>query len=70
MGDSPDCRYLLTPTIVSSPRSTRALAARRGFLDSQLRHARLDGFGHAAELLDFLDQLPRLVGQALCSAST
>ena len=31
--------YLLTPTIVSSPRSMRRLAARRGLLDAQLRHA-------------------------------
>ena len=58
-------RYLLTPTIVSSPRSTARLAPRRGFLDAQLRHARLDGLGHAAERLDLFDQLPRLVGEAL-----
>ena len=57
-------RYLLTPTITSSPRSMRGLAARRRLLDAQLRHARLDGLGHAAERLDLLDQLPRLVGEA------
>ena len=57
-------RYLLTPTMTSSPRSTRGLAARRRLLDAQLRHARLDRLGHAAERLDLLDELPRLVGEA------
>ena len=30
-----------------------------GFLDTQFRDARLDGFCHAAELFDFLHMLPR-----------
>ena len=42
----------------------RGLPARRRFLDAQLRHARLDRLGHAAERLDLFDQLPRLVGEA------
>ena len=41
------------------------LPARRGFLDAQLRHARLDRLRHAAERLDLLDELPRLVGEAV-----
>ena len=52
--------YLLTPTTTSSPRSTRGLAAGRRLLDAQLGHARLDGLGHAAELLDLLDERPGL----------
>ena len=37
----------------------------RGFLDPQLRHAGLDGLGHAAQRLDFLDVAPRLGGELL-----
>src|SRR5262249_47807908 len=40
------------------------LALGRGLLDAQLRHAGLDGLGHAAERLDLVDQLLRFVGQA------
>ena len=58
-------RYLLTPTIDLLAAVDARLAARRGLLDAQLRHARLDRLGHAAERLDLLDQLPRLVGEAL-----
>ena len=43
----------------------RRLAARRRFLDAELGHARLDGFGHATERLDFLHELPRLVGETV-----
>ena len=55
--------YLLTPTIDLLAAVDARLAAGRGFLDAQLRHARLDGLGHAAELLDLLDELPRLRGE-------
>ena len=36
------------------------LAACRGLLDPELRHAGLDGLRHPAERLDLLDQLPRV----------
>ena len=65
IGASSARRYLLTPTIDLLAAVDRGLAAGRGLLDAQLRHARLDGLGHAAERLDLLDQLPRLVGEAL-----
>ena len=39
------------------------LAARRRLLDAQLRHAGLDGLGHAAHALDLLDDAERLGGQ-------
>ena len=57
--------YLLTPTITSWPESMRACfsAARR--LDLQLGPARVDGLGHAAHRLDFLDDRPRRVGHVL-----
>ena len=64
-GSSSSSRYLLTPTIDLLAAVDRGLAARRRLLDAQLRHARLDGLGHAAERLDLLDELPRLVGEAL-----
>ena len=35
----------------------------RGFLDPELRHAGGHGLGHAAHLLDLLDQLPGRLGQ-------
>jgi len=41
------------------------LAPRRGFLDAQLWHPRLDGLRHPAELLDLLDERPRFVGDRL-----
>ena len=41
------------------------LAAGGGLLDAQLGHARGHRLGHAAQLLDLLDQRPGLVGQAL-----
>src|SRR6266511_5247714 len=37
------------------------LAAGGRFFDAQLRHPRLDRFGHATELLDLVDELRRLV---------
>ena len=40
------------------------LAAGGRLLDAQLRHAGVDGLGHAAERLDLLDDRPRPVGQA------
>ena len=43
----------------------RGLATRGRLFDAQLGHARLDGFRHATERLDFLHELPRLVGDAV-----
>ena len=41
------------------------LAAGRALLDAQLGHAGGDGLGHAAQLLDLLDEGPGLVGQVV-----
>jgi len=39
------------------------LAQGGGLFDTQLRHARFDGFRHAAEILNFPDQLARFGNQ-------
>src|SRR6266446_4397099 len=44
------------------------LAPRRRFLDLELGHAALDRLGHAAERLDFLDELPRRGGHRMRQA--
>ena len=46
----------------------RRLAARRGFLDAQFRHAGLDRLGHAAHRLDLVDQRRRRLGQRMGQA--
>ena len=60
---------MFTPTIVCWPESMRACVFRGGFLDAQLGRAVLDGLGHAAKRVDFLNmgQCARgqVVGQAL-----
>ena len=61
-------RYLLTPTMTSSPRSIARLAPRRGFLDAQFRHAALDRLGHAAQRLDLVDQRHRRRGDRMRQA--
>ena len=54
------------PTIVSMPES---MLARGCLLDTHLRNAGFDGFGHTSQFLDFLNQVPclvyDLVGEAL-----
>ena len=59
-GSASSARYLLTPTIDLLAAVDARLAPGRGLLDAQLRHARLDGLRHAAELLDLLDERPGL----------
>ena len=68
-GSASSERYLLTPTMTSSPRSIARLAPRREFFDAQFRHAALDRARHAAQRLDLVDEGRRRggdrVGQAL-----
>jgi hypothetical protein len=36
-----------------------------GFFDAQLRHARFDGLGHAAERFDLFHERPRFGGETV-----
>ena len=57
--------YLLTPTITSLPESMRACFSAAAASIFSLAQPRVDGLGHAAHGLDFLDDLPGRVGHVL-----
>jgi hypothetical protein len=63
-----DRRLLFEPVLVDADDGLLAgvdlgLAAGGGLLDAELGHAGLDGLGHAAELLDLLDDARRPCGR-------